>query len=184
MMGDMRDGHSFVLVGPDGVIRWRADYGGSPQVHDVPTDHEDAGRPRRRARPMTAPVQITLLTQPSARCANSPRGILARLGERVSAVGDRSRPAQRRGPPARRRSGCGVRPRRAGRRATVLLRAALRTQTSTRPGSPRRRDDHAASEPAAACARVLGGVGAHVEASGPPGRRAGASDVAVHRTGR
>lgn len=30
MMGDMRDGHSFVLVGPDGIIRWRADYGGAP----------------------------------------------------------------------------------------------------------------------------------------------------------
>lgn len=30
MMGDMRDGHSFLLVGPDGTIRWRADYGGSP----------------------------------------------------------------------------------------------------------------------------------------------------------
>ncbi|MCX8565159.1 peroxiredoxin family protein [Mycolicibacterium mucogenicum] len=31
MMGDMRDGHSFVLVGPDGTIRWRADYGGAPK---------------------------------------------------------------------------------------------------------------------------------------------------------
>lgn len=30
MMGEMRDGHSFVLVGPDGLIRWRADYGGAP----------------------------------------------------------------------------------------------------------------------------------------------------------
>jgi peroxiredoxin Q/BCP len=30
MMGDMRDGHSFILVGPDGTIRWRADYGGEP----------------------------------------------------------------------------------------------------------------------------------------------------------
>lgn len=30
MMGDMRDGHSFVLVGPDGTIRWCADYGGAP----------------------------------------------------------------------------------------------------------------------------------------------------------
>lgn len=30
MMGDSRDGHSFVLVGPDGTIRWRADYGGAP----------------------------------------------------------------------------------------------------------------------------------------------------------
>jgi peroxiredoxin Q/BCP len=31
MMGTMRDGHSFVLVGPDGRIRWRADYGGAPK---------------------------------------------------------------------------------------------------------------------------------------------------------
>lgn len=30
MMGDSRDGHSFILVGPDGRIQWRADYGGSP----------------------------------------------------------------------------------------------------------------------------------------------------------
>lgn len=25
------DGHSFLLVGPDGVIKWRADYGGAPK---------------------------------------------------------------------------------------------------------------------------------------------------------
>lgn len=31
MMGDSRDGHSFVLVGPDGRIDWRADYGGPPK---------------------------------------------------------------------------------------------------------------------------------------------------------
>ena len=30
MMGD-RDGHSFILVGKDGRIRWRADYGGAPK---------------------------------------------------------------------------------------------------------------------------------------------------------
>ncbi len=30
MMGQSRDGHSFIVVGPDGVIRWRADYGGAP----------------------------------------------------------------------------------------------------------------------------------------------------------
>ena len=30
MMGDGRDGHSFVVVGPDGRIRHRADYGGAP----------------------------------------------------------------------------------------------------------------------------------------------------------
>ena len=30
MMGNSRDGHTFVLVGPDGKILWRADYGGSP----------------------------------------------------------------------------------------------------------------------------------------------------------
>jgi peroxiredoxin len=31
MMGDSRNGHSFILVGPDGTIRWRADYGGAPK---------------------------------------------------------------------------------------------------------------------------------------------------------
>lgn len=30
MMGDSRDGHSFILVGPDGRIQWRGDYGGPP----------------------------------------------------------------------------------------------------------------------------------------------------------
>ena len=30
MMGNSRDGHTFIVVGPDGRIRWRADYGGSP----------------------------------------------------------------------------------------------------------------------------------------------------------
>lgn len=30
MMGTSRDGHTFIVVGPDGRIRWRADYGGSP----------------------------------------------------------------------------------------------------------------------------------------------------------
>jgi peroxiredoxin len=31
MMGSSSDGHTFVLVGPDGIIRWRADYGGPPR---------------------------------------------------------------------------------------------------------------------------------------------------------
>lgn len=30
MMGASMNGHSFVLVGPDGSITWRADYGGAP----------------------------------------------------------------------------------------------------------------------------------------------------------
>lgn len=30
MMGGSTPGHTFVLVGPDGRIRWRADYGGAP----------------------------------------------------------------------------------------------------------------------------------------------------------
>jgi peroxiredoxin len=30
MMGDSMNGHSFVLIGPDGDIQWRADYGGAP----------------------------------------------------------------------------------------------------------------------------------------------------------
>jgi peroxiredoxin Q/BCP len=31
MMGSSRDGHSFILVRPDGTIGWRADYGGAPK---------------------------------------------------------------------------------------------------------------------------------------------------------
>lgn len=39
MMGDSRNGHSFVLVGPDGTITWRADYGGAPKyTMFVPVD--------------------------------------------------------------------------------------------------------------------------------------------------
>ena len=30
MMGGGMNGHSFVLIGPDGQIQWRADYGGAP----------------------------------------------------------------------------------------------------------------------------------------------------------
>jgi peroxiredoxin Q/BCP len=39
MMGGATPGHTFVLVGPDGVIRWRADYGGPPNfTMYVPND--------------------------------------------------------------------------------------------------------------------------------------------------
>ena len=31
MMGDSRNGHTFLLVAPDGTITWRADYGGAPK---------------------------------------------------------------------------------------------------------------------------------------------------------
>lgn len=30
MMGDGTNGHSFIVVGPDGEVKWRADYGGPP----------------------------------------------------------------------------------------------------------------------------------------------------------
>ncbi len=30
MMGTSRNGHTFILIGPEGRIQWRADYGGSP----------------------------------------------------------------------------------------------------------------------------------------------------------
>lgn len=49
MMGESRNGHSFILVGPDGTIQWRADYGGEPDytmyvaVDDLLADLE-AGR--------------------------------------------------------------------------------------------------------------------------------------------
>lgn len=40
MMGTSRDGHTFILVGPDGRIRWRADYGGAPNyTMDVPAEN-------------------------------------------------------------------------------------------------------------------------------------------------
>lgn len=39
-MGGSRNGHSFILVGPDGRILWRADYGGAPRyIMYVPVDH-------------------------------------------------------------------------------------------------------------------------------------------------
>ena len=39
MMGDSRNGHSFLLVDPDGRITWRADYGGAPKyTMYVPVD--------------------------------------------------------------------------------------------------------------------------------------------------
>ncbi len=30
MMGRMHSGHTFIVVDEDGIIRWRADYGGAP----------------------------------------------------------------------------------------------------------------------------------------------------------
>ncbi len=30
MMGGSHNGHTFIVVGPDGEIKWRADYGGAP----------------------------------------------------------------------------------------------------------------------------------------------------------
>ncbi|WP_165984974.1 peroxiredoxin [Streptomyces sp. YIM 98790] len=39
MMGGSTNGHSFILVGPDGKIQWRADYGGAPDyTMYVPVD--------------------------------------------------------------------------------------------------------------------------------------------------
>jgi peroxiredoxin Q/BCP len=44
MMGASRDGHTFILVGPDGAIRWRADYGGAPKyIMFLPTGSLLAG---------------------------------------------------------------------------------------------------------------------------------------------
>lgn len=50
MMGDSRAGHTFVLVGPDGTIRWRADYGGAPNyTMYLPTEKMLADLTRERA---------------------------------------------------------------------------------------------------------------------------------------
>ena len=52
MMGDSRDGHSFMLVGPDGRIRWRADYGGAPNyTMYLPVDRMLADMRRMMAGP-------------------------------------------------------------------------------------------------------------------------------------
>lgn len=50
MMGDSRAGHTFILVGPDGAIRWRADYGGAPNyTMYLPTEKMLADLTRERA---------------------------------------------------------------------------------------------------------------------------------------
>ena len=46
MMGTSADGHTFIVVGPDGKIRWRADYGGPPNYTmyvGIPTLLADMG---------------------------------------------------------------------------------------------------------------------------------------------
>lgn len=51
MMGTSRNGHSFVLVGSDGEITWRADYGGSPDyTMFLPTEKILADLAQERAR--------------------------------------------------------------------------------------------------------------------------------------
>jgi len=45
-MGDMRDGHSLLSIGPSGTIRWRADYGGAANYTMFPAKHT---YPRRLA---------------------------------------------------------------------------------------------------------------------------------------
>lgn len=51
MMGNSRNGHSFVLVGPDGQISWRADYGGAPDyTMYLPTEKMLADLAQERAR--------------------------------------------------------------------------------------------------------------------------------------
>jgi peroxiredoxin len=51
MMGTSRNGHSFVLVGPDGEITWRADYGGAPDyTMYLPTEKMLTDLAQERAR--------------------------------------------------------------------------------------------------------------------------------------
>ncbi|MGI8746848.1 MAG: peroxiredoxin family protein [Deinococcus sp.] len=54
MMSTSFDGHSFILVGADGKIRWRADYGGAPDYImfvPVPNLLADMKRDLRAAKP-------------------------------------------------------------------------------------------------------------------------------------
>lgn len=51
MMGTTRNGHSFILVGPDGEITWRADYGGAPDyTMFLPTEKMLADLAQERVR--------------------------------------------------------------------------------------------------------------------------------------
>jgi peroxiredoxin len=51
MMGTTRNGHSFLLVGPDGTITWRADYGGAPDyTMYLPTENMLADLAQERIR--------------------------------------------------------------------------------------------------------------------------------------
>lgn len=50
MMREQTAGHSFLLVGPDGTIQWRADYGGAPDyTMFLPTDKMLADLAKERA---------------------------------------------------------------------------------------------------------------------------------------
>jgi peroxiredoxin len=50
MMNETTAGHSFVLVGPDGTIQWRADYGGAPDyTMFLPTEKVLADLAQERA---------------------------------------------------------------------------------------------------------------------------------------
>jgi len=61
----MMDGHTFVLVGPDGKILWRADYG-VPRVHDVRARRPGPRRDREGHRP-DGPSRVTARRPPVPR---------------------------------------------------------------------------------------------------------------------
>ena len=82
MMGTSADGHSFIVVGPDGKIRHRADYGGAPNcTMYVPV--ETRGRHPHRPGPIgrRVGVEVVVLTQQACAFCEQAKTILGRLAE-------------------------------------------------------------------------------------------------------
>lgn len=71
-----RDGHSFILVGKDGRIRWRADYGGPPKyTMFLPVDAIVTDLMKRTGKLS----EVTLLTKEDCEFCEQAKGVLARL---------------------------------------------------------------------------------------------------------
>lgn len=77
MMGGSPNGHSFILVGPDGRIEWRADYGGEPDytmylpVENLLADLAPAGA--------RSAVEVLLLIQDHCASCDDAKTVLERL---------------------------------------------------------------------------------------------------------
>lgn len=80
MMGGATNGHSFVVVNEDGVIEWRADYGGDPDYTmyvPVPNLLAVCGRASRQR--VANPMEVLLLTEENCAYCQQAKETLDRL---------------------------------------------------------------------------------------------------------